>query len=138
MATTFVPGYGAAITINTEDYTIYANVLGMSMTKQTPRKPTFGAQSSKVISGQQSWSMSLSGHIAAEGPIANLLAAADSEAPVAYTVQIGELSGDTDAGSFAGQLVISGLEISADAEGEWDWSASAEIDGPNPFTPPTP
>ena len=135
MSQTFVPGYQTTVTLASDDFTVYGNVLSMSLSKTTPRKPTFGSQASQVISGQQAWSMSASGHIAAEGPVSELIAAADAEAPIAYTIQIGEALGATDVGSFAGTCVISSLEMSADADGEWDWSMSAEISGPNPFTP---
>ena len=135
MVQTFVPGYHTTVTLNSEDFTVYGNVLSMSLTKTAPRKPVFGAKASQVISGQQAWSMSASGHIAAEGPVAELIAAADAEAPIAYTIQVGDALGATDVGSFAGTCVISSLEMSADAEGEWDWSMSAEISGLNPFTP---
>ena len=136
MTTTFIPGYLASIEIDTEDYTLFANVLGLSSTKNAPRKPTFGAVASKVISGQQSWSGEMSGHLAAEGPLAELLATYAKSELVAYTIQIGEDGGPTDGGTLTGELTLSSLDISDDAEGEWDFSAGFEIDGVPLHTPP--
>lgn len=138
MTTTFIPGYLATIEIDSEDLTIFANVIGLSSTKNAPRKPVFGQNASNVISGQQSWSGECSGHLAVEGPIATLLATYAKSELVEYTIQIGEAGGATDAGTFTGNLTLSSLDISDDAEGEWDWSAGFEIDGEPLYTPAAP
>ena len=136
MTTTFIPGYLAEIEIDTEDYTIFANVLGISSTKNAPRKPVFGRTASQVISGQASWSGEMSGHLAAEGPLAELLATYAKSELVTYTIQIGEAGGPTDGGTLSGELTLSSLDISDDAEGEWDFSSGFEIDGEPLHTPP--
>lgn len=136
MSVTFIPGYLATITIDVNDYTVYANVIGLSSTKNAPRKPVFGQVGSNVISGQQSWSGEMSGHLAVEGPLAELLATYAKADLVAYTIQIGAAAGSTDAGTLTGFCTLSSLDITDDAEGEWDWAAGFEIDGVPVHTPP--
>ena len=136
MTTTFIPGYLAEITFDTTDYTITSNVLGLSSTKNAPRKPVFGKTASNVISGQASWSGSASGHLSAEGPLAELLATYSKSELVAFTIQIGEVGEATDGGAFAGEGTMSSLEITDDAEGEWDYSFDFEIDEAPVHTPP--
>ena len=133
---TFIPGYLTEITVDTVDYTITGNVLGFKATKTTPRKPTFGVKAQAVISGQQVWQTSFSGHVSAEGPIASLLASFDKDVPLAFSIQVGELGGVTDAGIISGTLILSGLNVTVDAEGEWDYSAQAAINGAPVHTPP--
>jgi hypothetical protein len=132
---TFVPGYLTALTVNLVDLGIFGNVVGLNFTKTAPRKPVFGSQSQRTISGQIAGDMSASGHVAAEGPITDLLAALTAEVPLAFTLQAGEAAGATDAGSFAGNLVVTSLSFNADAEGEWDWSMAAAFDGMPVHTP---
>jgi len=136
MAITFIPGHLTAITIDGDDYTVTSGTLGFSGAKNTPRKAVFGAGTSRVISGQRSWSGSLSGHIAAEEPLANLLATFASDVPVPFSAQVGELSGTTDGGILAGDAVVASLEITSDVEGEWDYSLTLEVDGDLSHTPP--
>lgn len=137
MSTTFIPGYLAEITIATVDYSVVGNVLGLSATKTTPRKPVFGQKAQGVISGQEAWSMSCGGHIAVEAPIADLLAAFSLATPVAFTIAVGETGGPgPDGGSFAGNMVLSAIDFTDDSEGEWEWSLSGEIDQAPVFTPP--
>lgn len=135
MTTTFVPGYMAEITLNVVDYTVYGNVIGVSARKATPRKPVFGSSGQRVISGQQTWALQLAGHVAAEGPLTAILAAFAADTPIAFTVQVGEAAGATDVGEWSGNLVLSSLEVRTDAEGEWEFSANAEIDDTPTFTP---
>lgn len=133
---TFIPGYHTEITVDTVDYTVTGNVAGFSATKATPRKPTFGVKAQAAISGQSQWTTSFSGHLSKEGPIASLLASFDKDTPLAFSIQIGEQGGATDVGTITGTLILSGLNITVDAEGEWDYAAQAAIVGAPVHTPP--
>lgn len=136
MTTTFIPGYHTELTINLVDVGIYGNVLSFRRQKTAPPKPVFGSQTRRAISGMISGGLTASGHLAAEGPLAALNTALETETPLAYEIQMGEDSGDTDLGTFSGDLILTGLEISADAEGEWEWNISAELDGDVTYTAP--
>lgn len=138
MTTTFIPGYFAEITIDTIDYHIVGNVLGVDGSKTVPRKPVFGQPAIAAISGQRSWTISAGGHIAAEAPTADLFAAFVNEVALPFTIQMGETGGSTDGGLLSGDLIISGLSITDDSEGEWEWSLTAEVDGDVTHTPATP
>ena len=46
--------------------------------------------------------------------------------------------GPTDAGLYAGMCVLSDYTISANADGEWDWSIEAQTSGEVSYTAPTP
>jgi len=138
MTMTWIPGYLGTISIDGDDYTVVGNVLTLDGAKTTPRKPVFGQSAQDVISGQKAWSLSASGHVAAEAPVVELFAAFSAEVPLDFIIQIGEAGGVTDTGTLTGTLVISSLSISSDAEDEWTWSLSAEASGEVDHTPPTP
>jgi hypothetical protein len=131
----FIPGYDTEVTIDAQGYTVTGNVTGISASKGTPRKPTFGRKVQAVLSGQATWSLSLSGHVAVGEPVAALLTSFQKSTLLAFTVQVGEDGGATDSGTFTGNLVLSGLNFDTDAEGEWAYSATAEIDGEPTWTP---
>lgn len=135
MATTFIPGYLTEVSLNAGDLTVYGNITGVRRTKNVIRKPVFGAAAQRAISGQRMGAFNAAGHIAKEGPVAALWAAFESEVPIAFEVQVGEDAGATDVGTIGGNVVLSSLDITVDAEGEWDWSCAAEIDGDPVFTP---
>ena len=130
---TFIPGYQAGLTINVIDLGVFGNVLSVRRSKTAPKKPVFGQQEQQVISGQTSGSLSASGHLASEGPLVGLWAMFEAETSVAYSIQVG--SGATDAGTFAGNMVVTSLEVSTDAEGEFQWSLSGDFDGAITHTP---
>lgn len=137
MAITFIPGWETAITIDGDDWTVHANVLGMTRSKSSQPKPVFGTPFRHEIPGQASGALSLEGHVTVEH-IQDLEDAFAAAVPVAYTIQVGTLSGPSDGGSYAGQLVLTELSIDTDAEGEWEWTASATLDGAPVYTAPTP
>ena len=132
---TFIPGYQTSYTIELTDIGIYGNVLSIRRSKSAPKKPVFGTQAQQTISGQTSASISAAGHVAVAGPIADLWSWFESEVPVSFAIQIGELAGTTDGGILSGDLVVTSLEISTDAEGEFEWSISGDVDGALAHTP---
>ena len=132
---TFIPGYQTSYTIELTDIGIYGNVLSIRRSKSAPKKPVFGTQAQQAISGQTSASISAAGHVAVAGPIADLWSWFESEVPVSFAIQIGELGGTTDGGILDGDMVVTSLEISTDAEGEFEWSLSGDVDGAIAHTP---
>jgi predicted secreted protein len=103
--------------------------------KGVRRKPVFGAAAKAAISGQREYSLSARGHVEASDPLAKLFTAFETEGSIACSIQIGEAAGATDAGDLAGNMILSDLEVTGDAEGEWDWSFTAEFDGAVTHTP---
>lgn len=137
MALTFIPGWQTSITIDTDDWTVHANVLGLQRTKSSQPKPVFGTPFRHEIPGQASGTLSLEGHVAVEH-IQDLEDAWAAATSLPYTIQVGSAAGATDAGTYAGNLVLTELNIDTDAEGEWEWTASATLDGAPVYTAPTP
>lgn len=136
MTMTPVPGYLTELTLNLVDIGIRGRVTGLSLGKNVPAKPRFGQAYRNVLAGGQKFaSLSANGHVDKEGPVGTLVTAYEAEAPVAFEVQVGEAAAATDVGAFTGNLVIETLELNADAEGEWEWSITAQIDGAPLFTP---
>ena len=135
MAITFIPGWETGITISGTDWTVHGNVLGFTRTKASLPKPVFGSQFRHEIPGQAGGTLNIEGHVAVEH-IADLEAAFNSSVPVAYEIQVGTASGATDAGKYAGQLVITELSLDTDAEDQWSYSATATLDGAPVYTAP--
>src|SRR5690606_413355 len=131
---TFIPGYQATVTLNAEDITAIGNVLSLNLTKSVMNKPVFGSPAGRSLNGQRGGTFSASGHIAAE-KLAALVAMFEAEAPIDFTIQVGEASGATDGGTFTGTCNISSFTIEANADGEWDWSIQAATDGVVTHTP---
>ena len=136
MTTTWIPGYLGEITIDSDDFSVVGQTLSFNGTKTNPTKATFGSRTMQRVSGMKDATIDCAGHIAAELPVGELFALLDSAESFAFSIQIGELGEDTDGGIIAGNALASDFTIDADAEGEWDWSATLETDGDYDFTPP--
>lgn len=134
---TFIPGWETGITIATDDWSVFANVLGMTRSKASLPKPVFGSSFRHEIPGQGSGTLALEGHITVEH-IQELEDAYNSAVSLPYIIQVGTAGGDTDAGTYVGNLVLTELAIDTDAEDEWSWTASATLDGLPVYTAPTP
>lgn len=137
MAQTFIPGWELTFTIDSKDFTVVANAFGINRSKASLPKPVFGTQDRNAISGQISGTMSAGGHVSVE-KLPDLEAVFRSEIPVALTVQVGTLAGATEAGDYAGNIVVNTYDLATDPEGEWEWTFAADIDGILAYTPPTP
>jgi hypothetical protein len=133
MVQTFIPGWQTTTTVDLEDITVIANQFQMTRTWGSLPKAVFGSAFRKEIKGQGGGTVAMSGHISVEKQAAleTILA---KDVAVAYVFQVGELSGDTDAGTYAGFLVITEFTMEAGAEDEWDWSLSATLDGAPVYT----
>lgn len=137
MSQTFIPGWETTITINTEDLTVVGNVLSFTRTKASNPKPVFGQPFRHELPGQGGGTLSANGHVSVEKlPALETMLALTI--PVAYTIQVGTLAGPTEAGDYAGNLVITEFTLDTDAEGEWEWTLNATLDGEPAYTAPTP
>ena len=133
---TFIQGYLGTITINT-DPIITANVLNFNQTKNVMTKPVIGTPDAFTLSGQTSGSISIQGHVSVE-QLPELQAIFDSLVPVAFSIQVGDASGATDAGLYAGLVVVGNLNLTATADGEWDYTADGQTSGTTTYTPAAP
>lgn len=137
MTMTPVPGWQVGLTVNLVDIGVRGNVTGLSLGKNAPPKARFGQAWRNVLAGGQKFaSFSASGHIDEEGPVAALVTAFNAATAVAFTLEIGDDGSATEVGDFTGTCVIETLDLSADAEGEWEWSINVLADGMATFTPP--
>ena len=56
--------------------------------------------------------------------------------PISASIQIGEGSTVTDAGLYSGSVVLGTLNLTANADGEVDFSCTGQFDGAPTYTPP--
>ena len=137
MSQTFIPGWQTDVLVDLEDLTVVANAFSMTRTWGSQPKPVFGSSFRKEVKGQGGGTVSLAGHVSVE-KLSALEAIVDKEVAVAYVFEVGETGGATEAGSYAGFLVINEYTIEAGAEDEWDWTIGATLDGAPVYTAPTP
>jgi len=137
MALVFPPSYLGTVTLNSDILTT-ANVTSLDLSKGGQFKPVFGAQYSQSIPGVITGTFAGSGHVATTVPLADLMDAIEAVAPVPFEMQIGDAAGASDSGKMAGSCNLTGISVSGDAEGEWDWSFTANISGDVTYTAATP
>lgn len=131
---TFIPGYLATVTLNADNISAIGSVVRLQKSRNVMTKPTFGSEYGFSLGGQKIGAFSASGHISAE-LAADLEAIFESNSPIAFSMQVGEASGATDAGVHTGFCVVSSYTIEANADGEWDWSIDAQTSGTITYTP---
>jgi len=134
---TFIPGYLGTVLLNADDISAIGSVVSLTKTRNLMTKPTFGAAYAHSLGGQKIGAFSAQGHVSVE-QLADLDAAFNSDAPIAFSLQIGDAAGPTDGGIYAGECVLSSFEITASADGEWDWSIEATTSGDVTYTAPGP
>ena len=134
---TFVPGFLGTVMLNTEDISAIGSVVRLEKTRNLMSKPTFGSEYAFSLGGQKVGAFSAQGHVSVE-QIGDLDAAFSSDAPVDFSLQIGDAAGPTDAGIYTGKCVLSSFTVEANADGEWDWSIDATTSGLVVYTAPTP
>lgn len=134
---TFIPGYLGTVTLNADDISAIGSVVSLTKTRNLMTKPTFGSAYAHSLGGQKIGAFSAQGHVSAES-VGDLDAAFNSDAPIAFSLQIGDAAGPTDGGLYSGDCVLSSFEITANADGEWDWSLEAQTSGEVTYAPPAP
>lgn len=135
---TFVQGYLASIEIGTTtELPLTGRVLSMDLQRGTNPKPVFGQKWINTVPGQIGGTLSAGGHVSVE-MLPEILPLIESDVALDFRIYVGEEGGTIDGGAFAGKLNSSGISISDDAEGEWEWTFDGAVDGAVTFTPPTP
>lgn len=134
---TFVPGYLGTVLLNADDISAIGSVVTLTRTRNVLAKPTFGSAYQFSLGGQKLGTFSAEGHVSVE-QLADLEGAFASDAPIDFSIQIGDAAGPTDAGIYAGECVVTSFEITAGADGEWDWTIEASTNGVVSYTAPTP
>lgn len=134
MTQTFIPGYFGTITINSEDLSAVGSVYRLNLGRNVNVKKHFGGPHSDRVVGKRDVTLSANGNLTKEEAAA-LNAIYESEVAVAFTLQIGEAAGATDAGVYAGNLVISSLTLEANADGDVAWSLDGGAHGQVTYTP---
>lgn len=132
----FIQGYLGTITINT-DPIITANVMNFTQSRNIMNKPVIGAPEAFSLAGQISGTVSLQGHVSV-AQLPELQVIFDSLVPVAFTIQVGDAAGATDAGLYTGLLVLGNLTLTATADGEWDYTADGQTSGTTTYAPGSP
>lgn len=131
---TFIPGHLGVVTLNTDDISAIGSVVSLAKTRNVMTKPTFGRSWGLSLGGQKIGRFAANGHISAEQAAA-LEAAFDSDQPIQFSLQVGQGGGETDAGLHSGFCVISEYTISGNADGEFDWSITAQTSDAVAYTP---
>lgn len=131
---TFIPGYLATVTINSDDITAIGSVFRLNMSRNVINKPHFGNAFNDKISGKRNIAFSASGNISVE-QAADLQAMFDSDAPIAFSLQVGAASGATDAGLYSGTCIVATYSIDVSGDGDFAWTIDAEASGTVTYTP---
>ena len=134
---TFIPGYLGTVTLNADNISTIGSVVSLTRTRNVMSKPVFGSPYAYSLGGQKVGAFDASGHISTE-QLADLEAAFASDAPIAFSLQVGDAAGATDAGLYSGNCVVGEFTIEASADGEWDWSITATTSGLVTYAPGTP
>lgn len=132
---TFIPGHQTTVTLNSADVTAIGSVLSLNLTRNVMTKPVFGSGSARSLGGQRSGTFSASGHVSVE-QLSDLVAMFESDSPIAFSIQVGEAAGATDAGTYTGDCNVSSFSLEVNADGEWEWSIQATTDGDATYTAP--
>ena len=133
----FIPGYLGTVTLNSDDISAVASVTTLETTRNIMTKPTFGSPYAYSLGGQKLGTFSAEGHIDTL-KLADIETAFNLDVPFAFSIQVGDAAGATDAGLYAGNCVLTSLTRTGSADGEWDWSFSAQTSGVVTYTGPTP
>lgn len=131
---TLIPGYLATVTLNAEDVTAIGGVYRLNLNRTVNTKNLAGSKWAGALGGQQHFTFSAQGSLSAEKAAA-LNAAAIDTGRIAFSLQVGEAAGATDAGVYNGTGEISNFTIDGNADGEFDWSLDLQSDGAVVYTP---
>jgi len=133
---TFVQGYLAEIEIGTTtELPLTGRVLSLDLQRGSNPKPVFGQKWINNVGGQIGGTLSAGGHVSVE-MLAELIPLLESDVSLDFKIYVGEEGGVIDGGAFTGKINASGIGLSDDAEGEWEWTFDGAIDGAVTFTPP--
>jgi hypothetical protein len=135
MATTFIPGYFAELSLGAVAIEHVAGSGTLTLNKNVILKPVAGAQAPLALATLRSGSIAYAGHVTIED-LGKLQTAYDSDAELAYIWAVGEAGGATDAGEYTGNLIVESFELSWDAEDEWAFTMSCVLSGDAVYAAP--
>jgi len=145
MTTNWVPGHLGTIKLGAagaDDITAFSNVVGLALSKNDLTKPTLGnAGMRRSGGGLRDAVLDCAGHAEGDAPdntVEQLVGYFEGTALVVFEWQMGTPTSDFDIGIYAGSGVITALNITTDAEDEYEWTFSLAVDGVPTFTPGTP
>lgn len=133
MAEPFVSGYLTELTIDSVVHSIWTNTAGLDMSQTVLAKAVFGSRFPTKIVAQQDATLDSTGHISPAAAAA-LDAARLASTPIAYVMQIGEVGGN-DAGSYSGNGLVGQFVVSADAEGQIQFTLTIECSDDPVYAP---
>ena len=129
MALTFIPFYRGTPTNLNSDLLTTARVTSIDLAKTALNKAASGAEYSNAIPGVITGTFSVEGHIATTAPLADLITVFESTTVVPFVIQLVNVAGPTHGVIITGNRTPTALNVSGDAEGEWDWTLSAATSG---------
>lgn len=133
---TFIPGVGSVITLDLNDVSLAANVTSVNDERDVMVKKVFGSSRAFKVPGIGSATLEVGGHVTVEHY--PLIETAFGKKFIDFSVQVGEGGAATDGGLYTGTAVIASKSITANADGEWDFSLTLEVTGALTYTPPSP
>ena len=128
-----VQGFLATITLDSQDITAYLNDASFDRTKTVETKPTMdGTGIPLKLVTQKDGTLTLDGQVDTAGQsVLETIFAKDT--PVAFVAIMGD-GATIDAGTYSGDVTLSGETISTSASDTWNFTMTAE--GWLTFTPP--
>lgn len=131
---TLIPGYSGVVMLNSEDFTAIANVTGLNRSRNGMTKNLMGGPWTQTLAGKRSVAFSASGSLSAEHAAA-LNALFEEEEPIQFSLQVGQAGGATDGGLHSGLCVVTSLNLTSSADGEFDFAIEAASTGEVVYTP---
>lgn len=130
----FVPGYIGTITLDTEGQaTLHVTRLNQSRTSLPKR--VIGASHKYSVGGQFEFTFGADGSVT-PGALAVLQTAFRTQGAVEFSMQIGAAGQSLDAGVYAGWVVLTALNITGNADGQWEVSVEGDGTGEAGYTAP--
>ena len=130
----YLPGYIATVTLDGVAINEDASDVSYSRTAAALTKTPLGTSDVVYVNGQLDATLTATLHMSTENA-ALIHAAFEKTVPVAYVVRPGAL-GVNDVGQWSGNGIITSMDPSGSATGEWDVALSVQSTGPVSYTAP--
>lgn len=141
MTTNWIPGYLGTIklgALGVDDISPVSNVVGLTRSKNDLGKPHFGSGDMERIGGMRDSSLDCSGHVVDSSStppiVGDLNGYFEGDALVEFEWQLGTPTSGFDAGVYTGFAVMTALNITTDAEDEYEWTFTLAISGALTYT----
>jgi len=130
----YLPGYIATVVVDVIPINDDASDVAYSRSADALSKTPLGISDKVYVNGQLDATLSATLHMSTENA-ALLNAAFEKTVPVAYTVRPGAL-GVNDVGQWDGTGIITSLDPSGSATGQWSVGLTIQSTGPVAYTAP--